>query len=173
MSQDVCSIKAHPEIGAADFCDKTFCPAFNAAWPLEMDRLCRPIVGPFFLFGDVDKGNESITPDSVKSFCATYKKNIMMETQGNPSGCMFSELYNLMKTTCKSNPCLKTNFACLAPESYCVKVGNEAGALAKGLGFDGDLASVIDVSKIKMYQDQGQCDSACLKDPNGGLPPLI
>ena len=173
---------------ASDFCEKTFCPAANAAWPHELPELCRPLVGTEAygpqVFGQVLHAGD--VPAAVKSFCEAHKESIIEESQSHvtgpdkqgfptdraaqTSGCLFSVLYDHMLDECKPKGCLKKSWACLVPQSYCERVGNEPDSISSTLKHLGDSGGLIDTSGIKRYDDEHSCNAFCLSSATAGLP---
>lgn len=184
-TEDECSSAQMDKLNDPNFCVNSFCPAANAAWPHELDELCRPLVAPQFVFGEVEHAGD--VPDSVKSFCAAYTQSIMDESQSHvsgpdgqgfptdqaaqTSGCLFSELYEHMLEKCQSK-CVKRTWACLVPQSYCTRVGNEADSISNTLKYFGDTGGLIDTSGVKRYDNEHECNQTCLASVDGGLPEI-
>jgi hypothetical protein len=183
---------------ASDFCKTTFCPAANAAWPHELPEICRPLVGTEAygpqVFGELRHAED--VPAEVKSFCEAHKQSIIEESQshvsspqkvttsdgktlwvptdrpGQTSGCLFSVLYDHMLDECRPKGCLKKSWACLVPQSYCTRVGNEADSISSTLKYRGDSGGLMDTSGIERYDDEHSCNVFCLASETGGLPPI-
>jgi hypothetical protein len=188
-TESICSSSQLDGLKASGFCESTFCPAANAAWPYGLDELCRPLVGTEAygpqVFGEVL--NSDNVPSVVKSFCDSYKQSIIDESQSHVTGpdkygfptdktaqtegCNFSVLYAQMVAECESS-CMKRSWACLVPQSYCDKVGNEDSSISSTLEHLGDAGGLIDTSGIKRYDSEHDCNLACLAQVSGGLPTI-
>jgi hypothetical protein len=178
-----CSSSQLSAVKASNFCEKTFCPAANAAWPHELPEICRPLVGTEAygpqVFGEVRHAGD--VPAEVKSFCEAHKQSIIDESQshvsptdrpGQTSGCLFSVLYDHMLDECRPKGCLKKSWACLVPQSYCTRVGNEADSISSTLKYRGDSGGLVDTSGIERYDNEHSCNVFCLASATGGLPPI-
>lgn len=168
-TQSDCSQTQLAQINTDNFCSDSFCPAANLAWPYELNALCKQLVLPFFLVGEVQ--NVDKVPSAVSDFCNKYKESITNETAVNSSGCTFSVLYEHMIDKCRSQ-CVERSWACLVPQSYCYRVANKGDAIASTLKYFGDFGSRIDTSGIQMYNDEHECNRYCLASTNGGLPSI-
>lgn len=107
----------------------------------------------------------------VNSFCQQYAAEVHADGISDSSdakGCIWSELYAVMKRKCGPT-CFKTTYACLTPQSYCVKVGNEKDAISRGLAYYGDSSGMLDSSRVKTFDDGNACDDYCLKSTEFGI----
>jgi len=185
-TENECSSSQLKAIETSDFCEKSFCPAANAAWPYELDALCRPLVAPGF-FGNVLHSSE--VPSVVRDFCESHRDSIVDEGQshitgpdkegfptdrpGPTKGCLFSVLYSRMLDRCQDDKCLKRTWACLVPNSYCERVGNEENSIPSTMKYFGDTAGLIDTSQVKRFDDEHACNQFCLSSPSAGLPAVV
>ncbi len=51
---------------------------------------------------------------------------------------------------------------CLAPQSYCLAVGNEANAVAKGFEHEFGSSASMFLGKIKTFSKEHECNVHCL-----------
>jgi hypothetical protein len=153
-------------MASEDFCKNTFCPAANAAWPLELNQLCRPLVAKDTqAFGSVINNNISA---SILDFCLANKQSILAELQpGNAGG--FSAVYEKMLGDCK-DICVQRHWACLVPQSYCSRVGNSPSDISDTFKYLGDSGGLLDTTQIQRYTDESSCNAACLKSESSALP---
>jgi hypothetical protein len=164
-----CSKEDLAVVKTDDFCSHVFCPALEAAWPLGLDRLCRPLVtqgrsgNPFGKIRDPAK----IDP-SVVDFCNANKSLIL---KAQDESCNFSEIYDYMKNYC-GGQCSGLKWGCLVPQSYCSKIGAGDDSISSTLKVLGDQGSLIDTSGIERYSDESECNDMCLSSKTAGLPAL-
>lgn len=110
----------------------------------------------------------------MTDFCKKYAAEINSEGKDgggsavSGGGCIWSVLYDQMKSSCQSD-CFHRTFACLTPESYCVRAGNEKGALSAGMQFLGDTAGFVDISQVKTFDNASDCDTFCLAAKDTGI----
>lgn len=158
-----------------NFCKDVFCPAANSAWPRTLVEVCRPYLFPE-MFGHIHGDPQHPLSSSVTSFCARFKSNVEAELPGHENDTAqptVSDLYESMSKKCRKVGCLQESWACLAPLSYCEKVGNEKDAIQAGVAYD---AGGVDTSallskhqQLVTYPDEHSCNDFCLKSSSGGL----
>lgn len=156
---------------SSSFCKDTFCPAVNAAWPHELNSLCRQLVAPQ-IFGSVI--NDQAVPAEVKRFCVQFIPAVQAELPGSgaDSSATISTMYANMLVKCAD--CVRESWACLTPESYCERVGNEKGSIASGLNYEygGDSSQYLGGGDIRKFTTEHECNKFCLASADAGLQPI-
>lgn len=116
-------------------------------------------------------------PSTVTDFCNKYVAEIKDEgtehvgaddSASKTNGCIWSVLYDRMKAKC-GHECFERTYACLTPQSYCLRLGNEKGALAAGMQYLGDVSGMVDTSGVKTFKSADECDAYCLNATDTGI----